>query len=83
MSIPNFFTYNSIMQEKEIKETINNLSKMSNEQLMSELAKYMTAQQQKDGGRSMQKTIERIKPLLNAEQRARLEDILQSVASSK
>ena len=56
---------------------------MTNEQLMAELAKYMAAQKQKDGGLGMQKTLERIKPLLNAEQRARLEEILRNVGSGK
>jgi len=68
------------MQEKDIKAAINNFSKMSNDQLMAELVKYMAAQKQKDGGAGMAKTIERIKPLLNPEQRKRLEEVLRTVA---
>ena len=67
------------MTEQELKYTINNLSKLSNEQLMTELVKHMAVQKQKDGGASIHQTIERIKPLLSPEQRKRLEEILRSV----
>ena len=67
------------MQENEIKDAINQYSQLSTEQLMAELVKQMAAQRSKDGGVSMNQTIERLKPLLNDEQRKRLEEILQSV----
>ena len=67
------------MQEKEIKDAVNNYSKMSNDQLMTELVKQIALQKQKDGGASMRQTIERIKPFLNAEQRKKLEEVLKSV----
>ena len=69
------------MNEKDIKEAIASYSKLSNDQLMAELVKHMSAQQAKDGGANMKKTIERLKPLLNAEQRKRLEEVLRSVNS--
>ncbi|MDR0461853.1 MAG: hypothetical protein LBG88_00775 [Christensenellaceae bacterium] len=65
------------MNEKDLKATIESYSKLSNDQLMIEFAKHMSLQKQKDGGASMRKTIERIKPFLNAEQRARLEKVLK------
>jgi len=71
------------MNEKQIKDTIANYSKLSNEQLMAELVKHMSAQQAKDGGANMAKTIERLKPLLNPDQRKRLEEILQNVNAAK
>ena len=69
------------MTELELKLIISKLSKMSNEELVALLAQHMAAQKSKDGGASMQKTLERIKPLLNAEQRARLEEVLKSVGN--
>ena len=67
------------MNQKELKDVIEGYSKLSNDQLMVEFAKHMAAQKQKDGGASMKKTIERIKPFLNPEQRKRLEEVLASV----
>ena len=67
------------MNEKDVRGTIDQLSKLSNEELMAEFAKHMAQQKSKDGGESMKKTIERIKPFLNAEQRKRLEEVLKSV----
>jgi len=68
------------MNETIIRAIIENYSKMSNEDLMVELAKHMSRQREADGGANMAKTIERIKPLLNAEQKKRLEEVLASVA---
>ena len=67
------------MNEKDIKKVIDGYSKLSNEELMVEFAKHFAAQKSKDGGASMQKTIERIKPFLNDQQKKRLEEILTSV----
>ena len=64
------------MQEKELKDAISQYSKLSTDQLMTELVKHMAAQHAKDGGASMNQNLERMKPLLNAEQRKRLEEIL-------
>jgi len=68
------------MNEQQIKAAINTYSKLSTEDLMTELAKHMAAQKQKDGGASMKQTIERLKPLLTPEQRKKLEDVLASVS---
>jgi hypothetical protein len=66
------------MNEKDLRSVIEGYSKLSNEQLMTELAKHMVSQKQKDGGANMVKTIERIKPFLNAEQRQRLDEVLKN-----
>jgi hypothetical protein len=71
------------MNEKELKDVINSYSKLSSDQLMSELIKHMAVQNSKDGGTNMRQTIERIKPLLNAEQRKRLEEILKNVSNTR
>ena len=70
------------MNEKEVREAIRGFSTMSNDQLVAKLAEYMAGQKAKDGGAQMMKTIERIKPLLNAEQRKRLEEILASAGAT-
>ena len=62
-----------------MKDTINNYSKLSSDQLMIEFAKHVATQKQKDGGEEMKKTIERLKPFLNIEQWKRLEEVLKSV----
>ena len=67
------------MDQTEITDGIAQYSKLSTDQLMAELVKQMAAQRAKDGGQSMNQTLERIKPLLNADQRTRLEEILKSV----
>jgi len=67
------------MFEKQIKEVVETYSKLSNDELMMEFAKHYAAQSQKDGGASMRKTIERIKPFLTPEQQKRMEEILRSV----
>ena len=65
------------MEEKEIKDAISSYSKMSSDQLMTELIKQIAMQKQKDGGASMAQTIERIKPLLTPQQRQKMEQILK------
>jgi len=67
------------MNEAQIKAAINAYSKLSTEDLMTELVKYMAIQKQKDGGTQMQQTIQRILPLLSPEQRKKLEEILANV----
>jgi len=67
------------MNQNDIKQIIENYGKLSNDELMTEFAKFFAQQQAKDGGASMRKTIERIKPFLNPEQRKRMEEVLASV----
>jgi len=67
------------MNETIIRAIIESYSKMSNDDLMLELGKLMTKQREKDGGANMKKTIERILPLLNTDQRKRLEEVLAAV----
>ena len=61
--------------EQDVLGAINHYSKLSNEQLMGELAKLMGKQTPDN----IKQTIERIKPLLNADQQKRLEDVLKNV----
>ena len=70
------------MQESEIKDAMNKYSKFSTDELMAELVKQMATQKAKDNGVSMNLTIERIKPLLNPEQRKRLDEILKQVGAN-
>jgi len=67
------------MNEKIIKAAIDHYNKLSDDELMAEFVKLFAAQKSKDGGDSMRKTIERIKPLLNEQQRKRMEEILKRV----
>jgi hypothetical protein len=66
------------MNEKEVRQSISDLSKLSTSELMTQLGGYVAAQKLKDGGVSMMKTIERIKPFLNAEQRKKLDEVIKS-----
>ena len=70
------------MNDKELKEAISQYSKLSTDQLMAELVRQMAAQKAKDGGASMKQTLERIKPLLNAEQSKKLDEVLRSVENA-
>jgi len=65
--------------EGDIRDAIGHFSKMSNDQLMVELAKQISIQKGKGNESNVKETIERIKPMLNAEQRKKLEQILMSL----
>jgi len=67
------------VSEQGVKDAINHYSKMSNDQLMIELAKQISSQKSKGNSSSMMQTVERIKPLLNDEQRKKLDTILKQV----
>ena len=69
------------MNEKFIKEAVNHFGKMSDGDLVAQLGKLMAAERAKDGGANIARVIGQIKPLLNAEQRKRLDDVLESVGS--
>ena len=64
------------LDEADVRNAIGHFSKMSNDQLMSELVKHVGMQ--KAGGKSvhMKDTVEKIKPFLNVEQKKRLEQIV-------
>ena len=70
---------NEPMDEAGVKSAINHYSKMSNDQLMGELFKQVASQKAKGQTSNMHATVERIKPLLNAEQKKKLESILKQV----
>jgi len=65
--------------EGDIREAIGHYSKMSNDQLMVELAKQIGMQKDKGNESNVKETIERIKPMLNAEQRKKMEQIIASL----
>jgi len=65
--------------EAEVKEKIGHYSKMSNDQLMIELAKQIAIQRGEGKTENMKQTIEQIKPFLNAEQKTRMEEILSKM----
>ena len=67
------------MTEKDVKDAIGTFSKMSNDQLMVEFAKQIASQKQKGNTSNMLQTIERIKPMLNADQQKKLGKILEQV----
>jgi len=63
------------MDEGDVRDVIGHFSKMSNDQLMVELAKQIAIQKDKGNESNIKDTIEMIKPMLNDEQRGRLEQI--------
>ncbi|MCL2228531.1 MAG: hypothetical protein FWC00_01735 [Firmicutes bacterium] len=65
------------MNQSDLKKIIEQYNKLSDEELIFEFAKYAAEQEQKDGGESMRKTIARLKPFLNKEQREKLDAVLQ------
>ena len=65
------------MNQSDLKKIIEDYGKLSDTELMLEFAKYAAQQEEKDGGENMRKTIARIKPFLSAEQRQKLDAVLQ------
>ncbi|MCL2846417.1 MAG: hypothetical protein FWE38_01880 [Firmicutes bacterium] len=65
--------------EADVKKAIGEYSKLSNDQLMIELAKQIGLQKEKGNHAQMKETIERIKPFLDATQKKRLSDIIESM----
>ena len=70
---------NKPIDEAGVKDAINHYSTMSTDQLMVELAKQVGSQKAKGNTNSMLETIEKIKPLLNADQKDKLENVLKQV----
>jgi len=82
MSLKDFATKNDDekqMNESDVRSAIGHYSKMNNDQLMSELVKQITKKRDKGEMQNVRETIEKIKPFLNAEQKARLETIVASI----
>lgn len=67
------------MDETDIRKAINHYSGMDNNALMAELIKQVGFQKEKGNSKHMLETIERIKPMLNNEQKKRLEDIVGKI----
>jgi hypothetical protein len=67
------------MSENDVRRAIKYFSGMSNDQLMRELSKHLSRKRAEGKESEVKDMIERIKPLLNDEQRARLQEIIQNV----
>ena len=65
------------MNEADVRRAINHFSKMSNEQLTRELSRHLMAKKAKGQENEIIEVIERIKPLLNDEQKRRLSEIME------
>ena len=67
------------LNENDVKRAINHFSGMSNDQLMRELSKHISAKKRAGKEAEIHNVLERIKPFLNGEQRKRLEEIMGSI----
>ena len=67
------------MNEKDVRRAINYFGGMSNDQLMRELSKHIAAKKRAGKEAEIYSVLERIKPLLNDEQRKRLNEIMGSI----
>jgi hypothetical protein len=67
------------MSENDVRRAINYFGGMSNDRLMQELSKLLAAKRREGKEKEVLDTVERIKPLLNPEQRRRVEDILKGM----
>jgi len=64
------------MSEADVRRAIKHFGGMSNDQLMRELSKHISAKKRAGKESEIYGIIERIKPMLNADQLARLEEIM-------
>jgi CRISPR/Cas system CSM-associated protein Csm2 small subunit len=67
------------LNEADVRRAINFFGKMSNEQLMRELSKHISAKKRAGKEDEIYSILERIKPMLSTEQRKRLEEIMGSI----
>jgi len=67
------------MNEADVRRAINYFGGMSNERLMSELTKQLQAKKRAGREDEIYAVLERIKPMLNADQRKRLDDIMTGI----
>ena len=72
-------THKEAVGESDVREAISHYAQMDNSQLMVELAKQIGIQKEKGNEQNLRDTIERIKPLLNDEQRKRMEDVISGL----
>jgi len=70
----------SNINETDVRRAIKHFGGMSNDQLMRELSKHISAKKQAGKHKEIADVIERIKPMLNDEQRKRLEEIMRTLA---
>lgn len=67
------------MDEGDVRAAIGHFSKMSNDQLMGELVKQIAGKRERGEMQGVKDTIERIKPFLDTEQKAKLANILKQL----
>jgi hypothetical protein len=66
-------------KEAEIKNTINNLSKLNDDQLFSELSKQVAIKQKNGSIGDINRLFTTIQPFLNAEQKKRLDTVMKNI----
>jgi len=67
------------MSENDVRRAIKHFSGMSNDQLMQQLSKHISAKKRAGKEAEIYGILERIKPLLNDEQRNRLAEIMRNM----
>lgn len=67
------------LDERDVRRAINHFGGMSNEQLMRELSKQISAKKRAGKEDEIYSVLEKIKPMLNADQRKRLDEIMGSI----
>jgi len=67
------------LNEADVRRAINFFGKMSNEQLMRELSKHISAKKRAGKEAEIYSVLERIKPMLTPDQRKRLDEVMGSV----
>ena len=67
------------LNEADVKRAIKHFGGMSNDQLMRELSKHISAKKRAGKETEIHGIIERIKPFLSDEQRKRLGEIMGSI----
>jgi hypothetical protein len=77
-SFQNTDPYNNY-RNPEILSQVNNLSKLNDNELMSELSKQIAAKQKNGTMGDIDKLAKTIMPYLNAEQKKRLETVLKNI----
>ena len=68
------------LNENDVRRAIKHFGGMSNDQLMRELSKHISAKKRAGKEAEIYTILERIKPMLNDEQRKRLNEIMRSLS---
>lgn len=68
------------ISETDVRRAIKHFGGMSNDQLMRELSKHISAKKRAGKEAEIYNILERIKPMLNESQRKRLDEIMRTLA---